>query len=217
MDYKFVSLEGIDGAGKSTIVDRLISKITSSGKTPYLTRDPIRNIEPWQSLYDLFEKSDKIDKASEALLLLSARVDNSQKRLRPALEDGQIIVADRYADSWFAYQSVRLAEHFGSEENALDYLISTHESLVGRNILLEPDRTIFLRVLPETSMRRVGKRATGTTKSKYEAPEFQRKVATQYEAIAQRFPGRITVVDTEGKDLDEVCNETINVLGFSQD
>ncbi|MEK6952653.1 MAG: dTMP kinase [Nanoarchaeota archaeon] len=217
MDYTFVSLEGIDGTGKSSIADRICAELIAIGKSPYQTRDPIRNVEPWQSLYELFEKSDKIDKVSEALFLLSARVDNSQKRLKPALSNNKVVVADRYADSWFAYQSVRLADYFGSEESALDYLISTHEDLVNRKILLEPDKTIFLRVLPETSLRRVDKRATGTTKSKYEVPEFQRKVAAQYDIIAQRFPGRIIVVDTEGKDLDAVCDETISALGFFRD
>lgn len=217
MNYKFISLEGIDGTGKSSIAERICIELTAVGKTTYQTRDPIRNIEPWQSLYELFEKSDRIDKVSEALLLLSARVDNSQKRLEPALSDSKVIIADRYVDSWFAYQSVRLADYFGSEESALDYLVSTHDALVKRGVLLEPDKTILLRVLPETSMRRIDKRATGTTKSKYESSEFQRKVAAQYDFIAQRFSGRITIIDTENKDLDTVCNETISVLGFSQD
>ena len=88
---------------------------------------------------------------------------------------------------------------------------------MNKGILLEPDKTIFLRVLPETSMKRVDKRETGTTKSKYEVPEFQRKVAEQYDTIVQMFPHRITTIDTEKKELDTVCNEVINALGFSQD
>ena len=217
MDYRFVSLEGIDGTGKSSIVSHICNELTSLGKTPYQTRDPVREVQPWKDLYELFEKSNKIDKVSEALLLLSARVDNSQKRLEQALSDNKTIVADRYADSWFAYQSVRLASYFGSEENALHYLVSTHQDLVNKGILLEPDKTIFLRVLPETSMKRVDKRETGTTKSKYEVPEFQRKVAEQYDTIVQMFPHRITTIDTEKKELDTVGNEVINALGFSQD
>ena len=216
MNYKFVSLEGIDGSGKSSVADKICAELIESGKGSYQTRDPVRNIEPWQSLYDLFEKSDKINKLSEALLLLSARIDNSQKRLKYALNNNKVIVADRYVDSWFAYQSVRLADYFGDEKNALDYLVSTHEALVNRGILLEPDRTIFLRVLPETSMRRVDKRSMGTTKSKYEVPAFQIKVAAQYDIIAQRFPERIVVIDIEGKDLQAVCDETISVLELSR-
>ena len=81
MDYRFVSLEGIDGTGKSSIVSHICNELTSLGKTPYQTRDPVREVQPWKDLYELFEKSNKIDKVSEALLLLSARVDNSQKRL----------------------------------------------------------------------------------------------------------------------------------------
>lgn len=217
MNYKFISLEGIDGTGKSTIASRIGAKISANGKVPYLTRDPIRNVEPWRSMYGLFEKSDKIDKLSEALLLLSARVDNSQKRLRPALENGQVIVADRYSDSWLAYQSVRLAEYFGNEEVALEYLISTHKSLVDRRVLLEPDRTILLTVDPNTSMARIDKRSAGTTKSKYETSEFQIRVVAQYSVIARRFSDRIIVIDTECKDLDRVCNDVIKVLEFSQD
>jgi len=216
MKYSFISLEGIDGTGKSTIVEKIAREITKVGGEPYLTRDPVRNVEPWRRLYGVFEKSEKIDKLSEALLLLSSRIDNSRKRLKPSLARGETIVADRFHDSWFAYQSIRLSDHFGDERKALDYLVSQHQSLVDQGILLEPDRTFLLRVNPEISMKRVNERTTEITKSKYDILEFQKKVSNQYDIIANMFKDRIIVIDTENKNLEKVSEEVMGVLGFAQ-
>ncbi|MBS3160027.1 dTMP kinase [Candidatus Woesearchaeota archaeon] len=216
MRYNFISFEGIDGTGKSTIVEKIAREIINVGGKPYLTRDPVRDVEPWKSLYSIFEKSEKIDKLSEALLLLSSRIDNSRKRLEPALARGETIVADRFHDSWFAYQSIRLSDNFGDERKALDYLVSQHQSLVDQDILLEPDRTVLLRVNPETSMKRVNERTTKITKSKYDVLEFQKKVSNQYDIIANMFKDRIVVIDTGNKNLERVSEEVMSVLGFAQ-
>lgn len=214
MEYRFVSLEGIDGTGKSSIVKKIADEIVRGDGNAYLTRDPMRDADTWKSLYEVFEKSEQIDKVSESLLLLSSRIDNSKKRLEPALARGEIIVADRFHDSWFAYQSIRLSEYFGNEEKALDYLVSQHESLFNQGILLEPDKTVLLKVNPETSMQRVNERATKVTKSKYDVLALQRKVSKQYDALAERFKERILVVDTKNKDLEAVSEEVMSVLGF---
>jgi len=216
MKYKFISIEGIDGTGKSTIVEKITLEIANIGGKPYLTRDPVRDVEPWKSLYSVFEKTEKIDKLSEALLLLSSRIDNSRKRLELSLAREETIVADRFHDSWFAYQSIRLSDHFGNEKKALDYLVSQHQSLVDKYILLEPDRTVLLRVNPEISMKRVNRRANEITKSKYDVLEFQKKVSNQYDIIANMFKDRIVVIDTENKNLERVSEEVMSVLGFVQ-
>lgn len=216
MKYDFISLEGIDGTGKSTIAKKIADEVIRFGKTPYLTRDPVREINPWADLYNIFERSERIDKLSEALLLLSSRVDNSRRRIKPALDQGNIVIADRFHDSWFAYQSIRLSEYFGNEMKALDYLISQHEILVNKGLLLEPDKTFIFKVDPEISMQRVTERSAKIKKSKYDILKLQKRVAEQYDIISNRFPSRISVIDTENKNLEEVSEETMIVLGFYQ-
>lgn len=209
MKYKLISFEGIDGVGKSTITNHLKNKMEENQIKVYQTRDPIRNINPWSKLYDLFEECEKIDKVSEALLLLSVRIDNYQRILKQKIENGYLIISDRFVDSWFAYQSIRLSEYFGNENNALNFLISTHKNFVDQGLLIDPNKTIYLKSDPEISIKRV----KGI--SKYEKLEFQKKVQNQYDIISEIFPDRIIKIDTCNKSLEKVIENVKEVLEFS--
>ncbi|MBS3143906.1 dTMP kinase [Candidatus Woesearchaeota archaeon] len=203
MEYKnnFISFEGIDGSGKSTIVSLLVERMEEKGVKIYKTRDPIRDKNPWYELYDLFEHSQRVDKFSEALLLLSSRVDNVNRFIKPELNKGSIIIADRFSDSWFAYQSLRLEKFFGSSKKSLDYLIDLHNSLIEEGVLINPDKTFLFKINPEIAFERIKRKSKI---SKYEKLNFLKKVLEQYEIISDRFNERIDLIDTEGKSIEEV-------------
>jgi len=166
-----------------------------------VTRDPPYNISPWDNFREFFERSDSITKLSECFLLLTARLDNCERCILPELQKGRIVVADRYVDSWLAYQSVRIADYFGGPLKALDFLLGIQNQLVGKHLLVLPHLTILVSDNPEVTIKRA---ESDSQISKYENLPMQRKVHRQYQYLAQLFPERIRMLDARGKSIHEV-------------
>src|SRR6266511_669705 len=99
----FVSLEGIDFTCKTTIARRLGKKLRALGVYPLLVADPPL-ISPWRDIKrDLLDRRNPMAAPAESLLYLAGRVDSVVRTIRPALNKGRIVVADRFLDSWVAY------------------------------------------------------------------------------------------------------------------
>lgn len=212
---RFISLEGIDFVGKTPFAEWLRRDLTAQGYEAVLTRDPPYFLSPWDHFYEFFERGEGITKLAEAVLLLTARLDNSEREILGALERNAIVIADRYIDSWFAYQSIRLSPYFGGETQAFEFLIQLNELLVAKRLLIEPDLTVWLSDDPYRTI----KRAEYEQKiSKYENLPMQLKVETQYGIIHKRFPQRIMKVDIRGKEIPEayplVKIAVFNALGL---
>ena len=205
----FTSLEGIDFSGKTPVANWLRDELQGRGFDISLTRDPPYFMSPWDQLYELFERGEDISHFSEAMLLLTARVDNYERFIRPSLESGVIVISDRFLDSWFAYQSIRLARYFGTSDDALKFLIDLNESLVKRGLLSYPDRTLLIDMEPEVAMRRA---LDAHKLSKYEVIETQEKVANQYRKIQEMFPDRITLIDARGIEVPEVYERAKEIV-----
>ena len=146
---------------------------------------------------------------SEAFLLLTARLDNYEKFILPKLQTGAVVIADRFLDSWFAYQSVRLAKYFGDEEPALEFLMRLNQGLVDRGLLSFPNLTLLIDANPAETMQRA---KDVKTLSKYEVMDTQVKVAIQYERLVQLFPERIKVVDARGREVPEVYQDAKKIV-----
>ena len=177
----FISLEGVDGSGKSTQAALLgealgpdTVKIREPGGTD--AAESIRSI--------LADPEVPLDPTAELMLFFAARADLVRRVVRPALEAGRTVLSDRYVDSTEAYQGV--ARGLGIE--------TVHElNRIATGGLL-PDLTILLRVDPEIGLGR----AESDDRFEAEGVGFQRLVAGAYEEIARREPGRVTVVDAAG-------------------
>lgn len=213
---RFISLEGIDFVGKTPFADWLQRDLTAQGYEVVLTRDPPYFLSPWDQFSEFFERGESITKLAEAVLLLAARLDNSERKILGALAQNAIVIADRYIDSWFVYQSIRLAPYFGGETQALEFLIQLNESLVSKRLLIEPDLTVWLSDDPYRTI----KRAEHERKiSKYENLPMQLKVETRYGTIHECFTQRIIKVDIRGKEIPEayplVKMAVFNALGSS--
>ena len=178
----FLVVEGMDGAGKSTQIERLAGWLTEAGSPPVVTREPgataigerIREI-----LLD--PASAAMDPKTEALLYAADRAQHAAEVIRPALAAGRVVISDRYVDSSLAYQG--LARGLGIER-ILDLSMWATGDLL-------PDLVILLDVAPELARARSG----ATDRIELEDETFHRRVADAYWALARTYPERFLAVD----------------------
>jgi dTMP kinase len=190
----FVSLEGVDGSGKSTQA-RLLAE--ALGPETLLIREPGGTDAAERIRGLLADPELALDPLAELLLFCAARADLTSRVIRPALEGGKTVVSDRFADSSVAYQGA--ARGLGVGE-----VISLCEIATDG---LWPDLTVLLRVDPEVGLGRAG----GEDRFEAEGLELQRAVAVAYEEIAQIASDRVVVVDGSGS-VDEVHERVAEVV-----
>ena len=190
----FVSLEGIDGSGKSTQARLLADAL---GEGALLIREPGGTEAAEQIRGLLADRSVDLDPLAELLLFCAARADLVARVIRPALEAGRDVVSDRFSDSTVAYQGA--ARGLGVGEAITITEVATDG--------LWPDLTIFLRVDPETGLGR----AEGDDRFESEGLEFQRAVAEAYEEIAIVARDRVVVVDGTGS-VEEVHKRVMDAV-----
>jgi dTMP kinase len=190
----FVSLEGVDGSGKSTQARLLADAL---GPETLLIREP-GGTDAAERVRDLLaDPALELDSLAELLLFCAARADLTARVIRPALEAGRNVVSDRFADSSVAYQGA--ARGLGVGE-----VISLSDAATEG---LWPDLTVLLRVDPEVGLGR----ADGEDRFESEGLELQRTVATAYEEIARIASDRMVVVDGSG-EVQEVHERVMAVV-----
>ncbi len=195
----FVSFEGIDGSGKSTQA-RLLAE--ALGPETLLIREPGGTAAAERIRELLADPSVELDPFAELLLFSAARADLISRVIRPAIEAGTDIVADRFADSSVAYQG-------GARELGTSHVLSLTDTVIDG---LWPDLTVLLRVDPEVGLGR----ADGSDRFESEGLELQRAVAEAYEEIAQVASDRVVVVDGGGT-VDEVHERVMEAVESRRD
>ncbi len=198
---KFITLEGIEGAGKSTAVNRVADLITRTGRDVLVTREPggtdlgeqIRHIL-------LMQKTLNISAPAELLLMFAARAQHLVQVIRPALNAGKIVICDRFTDSTRAYQ--------GGGRGLSMELIEQLAGIVHPD--LQPDLTLLLDVPAETGLRRARQLA--------EADRFESEAITFFESarkiylqIAAHEPHRVKVIDAS-QTIEKVLEQISNCL-----
>jgi dTMP kinase len=172
-----VTLEGLDGAGKSTCMQTL--RDAEGLADAVFTREPT---DTWYG--DAVERSigdPEADPLAELFLYTADHAAHLANTVRPALQRDRIVVSDRYSDSRYAYQGVSLAEYF---DDSVAFVQGVHEPWTR-----PPDATIYLDVDPETAAERSG--AT----NKFETVEYLQKVRENYERLIDAEPDRFHRVD----------------------
>jgi dTMP kinase len=190
----FISLEGIDGSGKSTQAALLLEEL---GGDTLLVREP-GGTEAAEKIRELLaDPAVELDPLAELLLFSAARADLLAQVVRPHLEAGHHIVSDRFADSTVAYQG-------GARGLGTSYVLSLTDTVIDG---LWPDLTILLTVDPEVGLGRAG----GEDRFESEGLDLQRAVAEAYEEIAIIASDRVVRVDGEGS-VQEVHERVMDVV-----
>jgi len=187
---KFITLEGIDGAGKSTHLNWLAERLRSQGKNVLVTREP-GGTPLGEALRELLLHQ-AMHLETEALLMFAARREHLDKVIIPALRDGTWVISDRFTDASFAYQGGGR----GLDESKLKIL----EQWVQQD--LQPDLTLLFDVTLEISRKRLSSN-TSLDRFEQEKQDFFQRVRDAYLKRAAQFPERIRVIDS-GRTLNEI-------------
>ena len=170
-----VTLEGLDGSGKTTVWNALGDAYP----------DAVRTREPTESWYgEAVYRSigeDDADPLAELFLYTADHADHLSRVIRPALDEGKLVISDRYSDSRYAYQGATLE---GELDEPMAYVQSIHEPFTRT-----PDLTFYLDLDPETAAERSGKT------NKFEQTAYLERVGENYERLVEAEPDRFVRVD----------------------
>ena len=198
-----ITLEGVEGSGKSTLIQYLKELIEGIGKKVIVTREPggIEISEQIRSVI-LDTENTKMDGRTEALLYAAARRQHLVERIIPALKEGYVVLCDRFIDSSLAYQGY--ARGLG-----IDEVLSINEFAIGSFM---PNLTLYLDLDPQIGLSRIRKnKGREVNRLDLEEISFHLKVREGYEEVIKRFPDRIVRVDAN-QELDKVFLDTKQIL-----
>lgn len=197
----FISLEGIEGTGKSTQAKLLSKHLSKKGYKAVLTQEPGGTLISSQIRKVLLStKHNKMDYMTELLLYNAARVQHIKEKILPALREGRVVITDRFSDSTVAYQgygrgiSLKLIDSLDKEATAR----------------MRPDLTILLELDVKTGLMR-NKHINKVDRLELEDIKFHEKVRKGFLKLAAREPKRIKIVKAS-KGLDEVHREIVRIV-----
>lgn len=198
---RFITLEGGEGAGKSTQIQVIKDYLLTCGNDVVVTREPGGTSEG-QEIRNLLVSGDK-DKwspLSETLLIMADRAAHLERVIRPALAEGKYVVCDRFFDSTKAYQGV--AGGLG-----LDVIHNLQQPVLGKTL---PDVTLLLDIDPEKGLRRAQERG-GELRFESKTLAYHRTLRNAFLDFAAQEPDRIFVIDAD-RDVEAVSADILAVL-----
>ena len=203
---RFITMEGIDGAGKSAIIETVVSMIESAGIQVVITREP-GGTEVGEALRDLVLSHDyNVVPNSEILVIFAARAQHLEEVIRPSLESGKWVLCDRFTDSTYAYQ--------GGGRKVSFERIKVIEEWVQNG--LKPDLTLLLDADIDTGRSRV-RQTRAPDRIEQERRKFHKRVHNTYRIMAKAEPDRIKCIDAT-QPVAEVCaNAQKHILEFLAD
>jgi dTMP kinase len=183
MRGRLISIEGLDGAGKTTLAERLARALADRGVDVELMREP-GGVELSERLRALVkDPALRVDPRAEALLYAAARAQLCAERVVPLLQAGRWVLLDRFVDSSLAYQGA-------GRGLGVDEIRALNEFGTGG---LRPDRTLLLRIDPAAGLARISDRPADRLER--EDGGFFASVAAAYDELAAAEPDRIAVID----------------------
>jgi dTMP kinase len=182
-----ITIEGLDGAGKTTLAQALARELAARGRRVELLREP-GGVPIAERIRELVKDPElTVGAAAEALLYAAARAQLVQERVQPLLDGGALVLLDRFVDSSLAYQGA--GRELGIERVRAINLLATRG--------LQPDRTLLLRVAPATGRARQRARAQVPDRLEEEDEAFFARVAAAYDELARAEPRRFRTLDAE--------------------
>ncbi|WP_446743457.1 dTMP kinase [Silvibacterium acidisoli] len=206
----FITFEGLDGSGKTTQLRRLAEWLEAEQESIVVTRQPggTRIGDRIRTLL-LDSRTENLDSFAELGLMFSDRAQAIAEIIRPALDEGKIVLCDRFTDSTEAYQG-------GGRELGSEIVLSLHKSICGG---LQPDVTFLLMPDFDASLKRARKRNTkalkqeGKDENRFERENdlFYRRVFEKYREIAAREPLRVIAIDGDAT-IEEIHERIVSVM-----
>jgi dTMP kinase len=198
---RLITIEGIDGAGKSTLAAALAREIAERGQRVELLREP-GGVDVSERIRALVkDPALKVTPRAEALLYAAARAQLVQERLIGLLEQGVLVLLDRFVDSSLAYQGA--ARELGLEEVRQVNRFATGD--------LTPDRTLLLHIDPAVGRARANERGIVPDRLEREGGDFFATIAAAYEELAREEPGRIRRIDA-ARSPEDVLRDALAAI-----
>jgi dTMP kinase len=196
---KFITLEGIDGAGKSTHLAWLAERVRARGVEVVMTREP-GGTPLGEKLRELL-LHEKMYPDSEALLMFAARAEHMQQVIRPALTRGAWVISDRFTDATFAYQC--------GGRGIAEERIATLETWVQQG--LQPDLTLLFDAPLGVARERLDRNTPNPDKFEREREDFFGRVRTVYLRRAETYPQRIKLINS-ADELENIQKELEKII-----
>ncbi|MGE7916185.1 dTMP kinase [Lysinibacillus xylanilyticus] len=199
----FITFEGPEGAGKTTVIQKIAERLAQENIDVLATREPggIEIAEKIRTII-LDPAHTAMDERTEALLYAAARSQHYFEKVRPALDAGKMVICDRFIDSSLAYQGY--ARGIGVDE-----VLSINEFAIGKKL---PDMTILFDLAPEVGLARIhahGEREVN--RLDVESLAFHKKVREGYLQLVERYPKRIYVVNAD-QNIERVVEDVWSLL-----
>jgi dTMP kinase len=200
---RFISFEGGEGAGKTTLINSLSKALQDAGRAVVVTREPgatplgekLRELLLDKSVYF------PITPMAELLLFLCDRAQHIEQVIKPALAKDRIVLCDRFNDSTIAYQG-------GARGLGMEKIQSLCEGVCGET---RPDITFFLDVDPAIGLNRAKGQQRVLDRMEQEHLDFHNKVRAAFLMLARQDPGRIVVLDA-AQSPDAILNQALQIL-----
>ncbi|ASJ56632.1 dTMP kinase [Brevibacillus formosus] len=200
---RFITIEGGEGAGKSTVIAKLYEELKMRGVDVLLTREP-GGIDIAEKIREIIlnPAHTQMDERTEALLYAAARGQHLAEKVLPALVEGKLVLCDRFIDSSLAYQGH--ARGLG-----IDAVYQINRFAVGDCM---PELTLFFDVQPETGLARINaSRGREVNRLDLEGMRFHELVREGYQLVMERDPERFVVIDAE-QPMEQVYQSALQAL-----
>lgn len=199
MAGKLISLEGVDGAGKSTHLDWLVARLRARGRAVVQTREP-GGTPLGEKLRELL-LHEPMHLETEALLMFAARREHLELVIKPALACGEWVVCDRFTDATFAYQG-------GGRGLATDKLAALEDWVQAG---FQPDLTLLFDLPVAVAAQRMAGTARQLDRFEQEKADFHERVRAAYLRRAAEMPGRMRVIDG-GQSIETIKKQLEEIL-----
>lgn len=202
MTGKFITFEGPEGSGKTSVIKAVKEFLSDEGYNIMTTREP-GGIKISESIRNIIldKENTEMNAYTEALLFAAARSQHFSEKIIPALDAGQIILCDRFIDSSLAYQG-------HARELGIDEVYQINKFAIGSHL---PDLTLFIDVPPKVGLERVFNNTRKVDRLDLETIEFHEKVYEGYMKVADKFKDRFVIIDGTNS-VETVIEDTLQVI-----
>ena len=204
----YIALEGIDGCGKSTQVQRLATYFKSKGKNVVITSEPMKKGPIQELIRNVLSSKIKIPSRAYQDLYSADRSVNHEEIVQPALERGDVVIAHRSFWSAAAYGILDLGNDYSFEKHAWP-IFASQGIFSGYHKFLAPDKTFYLKVSARLAAQRLSE--MDKEKDVYEKAEKLAKIVHGYDTLDEKFPEEFIVIDGEQSE-EKVTEQIISKL-----